>query len=468
MGGVAADSGKKSDFRRFSARCASLLHEASMILEFFAENFRSFRDGVSLDLRATSSSELDSVVQRPLGLEAPARGVLPVIAVFGANASGKTSIFMAADFMRAAVLFSANSTTEGKGVLETVTTFRFDPAHRQGPVTFKVVFVEDQVRHEYGFVVQPRMKGDRLTRVASEWLRSWPKGHPRDVFLRGDAAVAAGHESRWWVSDDGFHGGRRLGADLLEQTRDDVLFLSLASQRNQPQCKYVVSWFSEGFLTRATGYLSGPGTAALIHADEQFRRSVTSLLRAADTGIDDVSTTRNDEPKGRFEPLDVPQPENELYRTQTFHRDAAGHRVSLELEQESHGTQRLFALAGPVYEVLRRGRCLWIDELDTGLHHWLLRVLVKMFQSPETNPNGAQLVFSTHDAAVMDPSLLRRDQIWLVEKDAAQGSQLYSLVDVEDKPRKDQPLFKAFLSGRFGGVPQLDEEAILAWPREPK
>lgn len=438
-----------------------------MLLEFRAENFRSFRDELVLDLRATASSELGSVVRTPAGLEASARGVVPVIAVFGANASGKTSLFWAADFMCTAVLLSASSTTEGKGVLETVTTFHFDPSHREGPVTFRVTFLDEQVRHEYGFVLQPRKQADRLTRVTSEWLRSWPKGHPRDVFLRGDVAAAAGHTSRWWVSEDGFRGGRRLGADLLEQTRDDVLFLSVASQRNQQQCKSVVSWFSESFLTGAVDLRSGAGTAALMHSDDRFSRYVTGLMRAADTGIDEVSTTRL---KGGYVSIDAPHLSRSevTYRTKTFHRDASGQRVGLELERESHGTQRLFALAGPIYEVLRHGRCLWIDELDTGMHHWLVRVLVKMFQSPETNPNGAQLIFSTHDAALMDPSLLRRDQLWIVEKDAAQGSQLYSLVDVEDKPRKDQPLFKAFLSGRFGGVPQLDEQTILAWPREPE
>ena len=213
-----------------------------------------------------------------------------------------------------------------------------------------------------------------------------------------------------------------------------------------------------------------------MHGDEHFRRYVTKLLRAADTGIDDVSTSRDEAIESKIKenfarlsaPLEVWSADLRFYQTKTFHVDASGAVTELELEQESHGTQRLFHLAGPVYEALRGGRCLWIDELDTGMHHWLLRVIVKMFQSPSTNPRGAQLIFSTHDAALMDPSLLRRDQIWIVEKDAAQSSQLYSLVDVEDKPRKDQPLFKAFLSGRFGGVPQLDEQVILAWPREPE
>lgn len=153
------------------------------------------------------------------------------------------------------------------------------------------------------------------------------------------------------------------------------------------------------------------------------------------------------------------------FTTRTVHRSESGEEVVLSLAEESNGTQRLFQMAGPIYTALRDGRVLWIDELDTGMHHWLLRAIVKMFQNPATNPNGAQLLFTTHDAALMDATLFRRDQIWIVEKDAAQGSQLYSLVDFEDKPRKSQPLFKAFLSGRFGGVPQLDEAAIMQWPR---
>jgi hypothetical protein len=106
-----------------------------------------------------------------------------------------------------------------------------------------------------------------------------------------------------------------------------------------------------------------------------------------------------------------------------------------------------------------------VQALRARIEQAAPEAIVKMVQNRSTNPNGAQLLFTTHDAALMDSTLFRRDQIWIVEKDAAQGSQLYSLVDFEDKPRKSQPLFKAFLSGRFGGVPQLDETTIMQWPR---
>lgn len=204
-----------------------------------------------------------------------------------------------------------------------------------------------------------------------------------------------------------------------------------------------------------------------------FAGYVNRLLCAAGSGIQRVEVAR-DEARDRAirdNLVKMQAPEfvisylPKFYTTRTIHHDDTGGDVALALDDESHGTQRLFRLAGPIYDALRHGRCLWIDELDTGMHHWLLRALIKMFQSPDTNPHGAQLLFTTHDAALMDPTLFRRDQIWIVEKDAAQGTQLYSLVDFEDKPRKQQPLFKSFLSGRFGGVPNLDEAAIMAWPR---
>lgn len=443
-----------------------------MLLEFSAENFRSLRDRQALDLRASVTRELAEVVRHPAGLEKDSRGVLPTAAVFGANASGKSSLFMAADFMRTAVLRSAESTVEGEGVLEQAPTFRFDPARRAGPITLQVLFLLDGIRHEYGFTLKPRGPKDRFTRVTSEWLRTWPQSHKHDLFLRGEVTPdAADRGSRWWVPEQGF-APRRLAADLFEQTRDDVLFLSVASQRNNTKAKAVVHWFNEQFCT--TPFRDESRTEQQAVDDAAFLAYLSRLLRAADTGIERVEITQTaashimEAPKREgASPFVLGMVMGPRYDKRTVHR-SGDHELALDLKEESAGTQRLFRLAGPIYDALRHGRCLWVDELDTAMHHWLVRALIKLFQSPTSNPLGAQLLFTTHDAAVMDPTLLRRDQIWLVEKDAAQGSQLYSLADIEDKPRKGQPLFKSFLSGRFGGVPRLDEADILDWSRDRK
>jgi hypothetical protein len=317
-----------------------------MLLEFSAENYRSLRDQQSLDLRATATRDLSEVIRHPPGLDAGSRGVVATAAVFGANASGKSSLFMAADFMRSAVLHSAAEAVEGAGALQRVTPFRFDREHRRGPVTLRVAFLKDAIRHEYGMVLAPSQGAREFTRVTSEWLRMWPKNRVRDVFLRGEAAAQAGHPQPWWVSEDGFHGGHRLAADLFEQTRDDVLFLSLASQRNHPQAKAVVSWFNEQFVT--TALQSSGATEAAMLADPHFAGYVNRLLGAADTGIQRIEVVDNEDGyrslRGALISIraytDIL---GKSYTTRTIHRDEAGEDIALALDDESHGTQRCSA-----------------------------------------------------------------------------------------------------------------------------
>jgi AAA15 family ATPase/GTPase len=125
-----------------------------------------------------------------------------------------------------------------------------------------------------------------------------------------------------------------------------------------------------------------------------------------------------------------------------------------EIPEESSGTQLFFSLAGPLLDILEKGRVLVVDELDSSLHPLLVQRVVDMFQSPATNPNGAQLIFTTHDSSLLDSQKMRRDQIWFTEKDNAQISHLFPLLDFS--PRKGEALEKNYLSGRYGGIPILD------------
>jgi hypothetical protein len=129
--------------------------------------------------------------------------------------------------------------------------------------------------------------------------------------------------------------------------------------------------------------------------------------------------------------------------------------VALPIKDESSGTQRYFALSGPLYDVLENGWTLFVDELDASLHPLLVRYIVELFHNPQINPKGAQLIFNTHDTTLMDGSLFRRDQIWFVEKDRQGCSHLYPLLDYS--PRKDEALAKGYLLGRYGAIPFLSE-----------
>jgi AAA15 family ATPase/GTPase len=131
-----------------------------------------------------------------------------------------------------------------------------------------------------------------------------------------------------------------------------------------------------------------------------------------------------------------------------------------DLAEESGGTRTLLFLAGPVLDILDKGRTLVIDELDTSLHVLLVRELVRLFHRPEANQRGAQMIFSTHDTSLLGtPNLFRRDQIWFLEKDAAQASHLSSLSDFS--ARKNEAWERNYLAGRYGGVPFLNEELGL-------
>ncbi len=133
-------------------------------------------------------------------------------------------------------------------------------------------------------------------------------------------------------------------------------------------------------------------------------------------------------------------------------------------KQESQGTRKLVAMAGPLYAVLQSGQVLFVDELDARLHPLMTRRIIELFHSPLTNPNGAQLIFATHDTNLLDKTLFRRDQIWFAEKDRQGATHLASLA--EYRVRSDAAFEKQYLEGRYGAIPFLGDLSRLPWAQE--
>ena len=127
----------------------------------------------------------------------------------------------------------------------------------------------------------------------------------------------------------------------------------------------------------------------------------------------------------------------------------------LDFAQESAGTRRLFALAGPSIDILESGYTVFVDELETSLHPILVRAFLQLLFCEQNNPNGAQVIFTTHNPILLDNTLLRRDQVWFTEKGKDGATHLYPLTDY--KPRKGESLAKGYLSGRYGAIPFLPE-----------
>jgi AAA15 family ATPase/GTPase len=155
------------------------------------------------------------------------------------------------------------------------------------------------------------------------------------------------------------------------------------------------------------------------------------------------------------------------------HRAPGGREVTMDFHtEESLGTHAWFALLGPLLTVLNTGAALLVDELDSSLHPTLAAEVVRLFQDPDANPRGAQLIFTTHDATLLGNAVLGRpldrDQVWIAAKRRSGETELYALTDA--KPRKEENLELGYLRGRYGGIPRITAGEIkreLSW-REAK
>ena len=248
-----------------------------------------------------------------------------------------------------------------------------------------------------------------------------------------------------------------------EATRSNALFLSTAIQLNNQQLQPVFNWFSEilyvvGFGRWHSGFSIG------MCEEEDTRKDVISFLRTADIAIDDVKleeekvdihTLPDEIPDSVKNQLVKEFKDNPIINVKTAHILDSGKEVFFDLRDESDGTQKIFALAGPWKDTLEHGYVLIVDELHDNLHPVIVEYLVNLFHSPETNPKDAQLVISTHDTSILNPGVFRRDQVWFCEKDESHSTALFPLTDF--KPRKKENLERGYLSGRYGALPYVSK-----------
>jgi hypothetical protein len=243
----------------------------------------------------------------------------------------------------------------------------------------------------------------------------------------------------------------------------------MAVQLNSEALRPVFDWFAENLVIFNEQAQIGPYVSMRKLCHPGGRQQIRDFLAAADISIADIEVKTRKKAGQQTLPLRFGPPigqtvelveQVEEHELRFSHTTEKG-RAVFNLMDESSGTRNLLFLAGPVLDVLRRGHTLVIDELDTSLHTLLVRELVRLFHRPEVNTSNAQLIFTTHDTSLLDaPDLLRRDQVWLVEKDAQQASALVALS--EFSPRKNEALERGYLMGRYGGVPLLGDGLGLA------
>lgn len=409
-----------------------------MLIEFSVANFRSIKDEVRLSLAANAATEHrpTHVMMPELQAGVQAIPIVRTATIYGANAAGKTNLIGALNAMQTIVRKSSQTQDELP-----LTPFKFDVQSVTEPTTFEVMGIAQGVRFQYGFAAT---RED----IRSEWLYAWPRGRVQHWFERN------GHA---WRLGGKLKGDREV---WKRATRTNSLFLSTAAALNSEQLQPIFDWFDRRLKIAHSGWRAD---FSLKRCREGQKTDILAFLREADLAIADLRVVEK-----RFDPKMLPDGLSTEAKDQLVqelvgetmiglllrHDAGPGQSAELELDEESDGTQKVFALAGPWLDTLHNGYVIVIDELHDHLHPALVKYLVELFHDPNENKKGAQLIFSTHDTSMLSQDVFRRDQIWFCERNRRQETQLFPLTDFH--PRKGrEDLGHFYLGGRYGAVPHL-------------
>ncbi|WP_426007605.1 AAA family ATPase [Paenarthrobacter sp. NyZ202] len=397
--------------------------------------------------------------------------ISPVTAVYGPNASGKSSLLDALSEMVRMVDRSAATSKPTEKVA--FSPFLLDADSRTEPTRYELEFLMQGVRHQYGFEHD-------ANQYLKEWLYAYPKARRQTLFERNS------DESDPWYFGKGLGGPNRL---IAESTRDNSLFISAAAGLKHPRLSKIYSYFGTNlrFVKPTNQDQRTRYTMNLIEKDRTLAAKATALLRHADLGISDIQVRHHDlgeEDAALMRRLmtaisreispDQPAEKQDDVATEKLfsqmrnefeleHIGIDGEKFSLPFEYESLGTKSLVSFTGPVIKALEEGNTLVVDEVDTSLHPRVVAEIVRLFQSPKSNPAQAQLIFSTHDTTLLASSgdespVLDRDQVWFVEKGRNGASRVYALS--EYSPRRLENLERGYLQGRYGAVPYVNHRKI--------
>ena len=385
--------------------------------------------------------------------------------IFGPNGGGKTNLIGAISMMRDLVL---HSTTFSSGEFaQRYSPFLLDNAERQ-PTEFEVDVLLNNVRYQYSFAYDQR-------RICAERLLVFPTGKAQRWFER-TVMNEFGLEC-WAPFSNSFIGPRAMWRDA---TRAQALFLTTAAQLNSRQLEPLFNWFEHGLaLVFASSKVDLAHVAQCVQ-DAARKQSMLELLRGAGIHVHDLRVTDASGPSMRPAQRQVeqwrPPPEKQSATPsgqpvlEFSHLREDGAVVWMRSTDESTGVQRLAGLVGPLLTAMHRGQLLLIDEFDLSLHPLVARFLLALVNDPELSPHGAQLLLTSHNTTLMDMDILRRDEIWLMELDAKDGSVLRRMWHSSSPPRKHELIGKRYLYGRYGAVPEirLPELVVKPAPTDPR
>ena len=366
---------------------------------------------------------------------------LKLSAIYGANASGKTNVLQAFDYMKKRILVSDDSKKNSPIDEENIYSFMIN----NDPIALEVeILAENNKIYKYGFEV---LKDT----IISEWLFKKRVNKFYAIFERENNNVSMKTNK---ISD-------------LVNIDERTLFLNIYSKidRNNEDFSNVYDWFVNSMYLD----LGNPNFERFINnrvslkilSDENYKKELLKFIKTFDSGIEGIRTTPDS--------IEAVKNNNGIIDIEVLHRGENGELKALPFYLESNGTRKMFHLFDFFMDALKNGMVLFVDELDAKLHPLLTRYIINLFHNSHTNIGNGQLIYSTHDTVNLNKETFRRDEIWFAEKDKDGISEIYALSDyiLEDdknsgkKVRNDATYNKDYLTGRYGAIPVLEEFDII-------
>lgn len=412
-----------------------------MILEFSVKNFLSFKEKVTFSMIANSNKELNDNY-----VEIGGNKVLKSAAVYGANASGKSNLFK---ILTLVVLMLRSSNSVDINAKLPLIPFKLDKGSVNKPSEFEIKFILDETRYVYGFIADK-------DKIYDEYLYYYPNGRETKIFDRTNI-----NEYSYTQKDE------KILREIDTKNAQNKFFLATATNWNFDKTKAAYNFLTNGIGTCNNLEILKNMAYKMYETNPDYLKDFAiDFLQKADFNIEDYQISQIDVP-GEFltaipEFITKTLPDKpKAYQVLFKHKNSDNY---LSIDEESLGTQMIFAFIPFLADSLKNKKVLIIDELDKSLHPFLVQYIVEIFNDAEINKNGSQLIFNTHDTNLLDLNILRRDQIWFTEKNSETGeSDLYSLSDFS--VRKQENVEKGYMLGRYGAVPFIKNDFNL-WEEE--
>ena len=431
-----------------------------MLLYFKVKNYRSMRDEAVLDMEAVDDEKLSEEL-----IPFAEDKYLPAVAIYGKNGGGKSNLLRS---MWLAVQFICNAQrTQVAGESIPVRPFLLNDYSAKEPTIFEFSYVHEGIKYIYGFAATTQ-------NIIKEYLSYWNGEEENIVFKR--------EKQEFILPDDRDKDFKLM---MSRATGNNQLFFAISCTMNYEPCIRAMSWFREKIVF-SRAYVDINSNIIDYKEDESMLKAIVDMAKVADVGIKDIKfeidsqeidLERNDSRlmeddimealKAFSKSLRKSENDAEIslsmgkIKTTTYHNGctAAGEekQYELNLSDESDGTRRLMNFAPDIERTLASGGVLVVDELEKEMHLLLMEYVLKRYQQKNTNPLGAQIIFTTHETSLLNEEILRRDQIYFVDKNCKNGAtSLYSLADFEDIP-EEADIVRSYLLGKFGAVPDIEE-----------